>query len=187
MTVLADQSTGTKNPRDLVSPELFANLVARVKEHLPVATFYAEHMVEQMLMYVAAAAVYDPANPPACVPAGEPFPYLTPSEEVDTAVHYFLDFTADWREFTGRLTGGKFTDHVPITNESITSGRSLELTRGRYSPSSARADHHRPRICCSISAGSRSGHLRRWNCRGLPGPAFNGRTSRTSGRPRGRP
>jgi hypothetical protein len=129
MTVTTEKTaSAVTNPRDLISPELFGLLVERIQEHMPVATFYTELMVEQMLAYVATVVSYDPENPPSFVTDDYEFRYLTPSQAVDPAVHYFLDFTGEWREFTARLTGGHFIDHVPIVNESITSGRSLDLT-----------------------------------------------------------
>ncbi|GLW67690.1 hypothetical protein Arub01_59330 [Actinomadura rubrobrunea] len=119
----------TRDPRELISDELFDQIVARIQEHMPVARFYAELMVEQMLAYIATVAAYDPGNPPAfVVDGGYEFRYLTPSTAVDPAIHYFLDFTGDYRAFCARLTGGHFIDHVPVVNESITSGKSLRLT-----------------------------------------------------------
>jgi hypothetical protein len=119
----------TRNPRDVVDSELFDQLVERVrKEYVKVARFYAELMVEQMLSYLATAAVYTPENTPGgYFSDGEAFTYLTPSEEVDDALHAFLDLTADYRGTGHRLTGGRFIDHVPVTNTSITSGRSIAL------------------------------------------------------------
>ncbi|GLZ12093.1 hypothetical protein Acsp04_23280 [Actinomadura sp. NBRC 104425] len=123
------QAVAARDPHALISVELFDQIVARVQEHMPVARYYGELMVEQMLAYVATVAAYDPEDPPTFViEGGYEFRYLTPSEAVDPAIHYFLDFTAEWREFCAMLTGGKFIDHVPIVNESITSGRSLDLT-----------------------------------------------------------
>ncbi|MFI0454168.1 hypothetical protein [Actinomadura sp. 6N118] len=85
--------------------------------------------MEQMLCYLATAAIYKPENTPGgYFSDGEAFTYLTPSDEVDDALHAFLDLTADYRETCHRLTGGRFIDHIPVTNASITSGRSIALT-----------------------------------------------------------
>lgn len=130
MTITTDRTaTAVKNPRELLAPwpGLFEKLVTRVQDdYAPVAAFYAELAVEQALAYVATAAAYDPENPPFRI--GDGFNLLTPSKAVDVAVHAFLDFTREWREFSAELTGGKFMDHIPVTNDSITSGRSLDLT-----------------------------------------------------------
>jgi hypothetical protein len=125
-----DEKPQTRSPRELVSPELFDRLVERVRtEYVKVARFYAELMVEQMLCYLATAAVYEPENTPGgYFSDGEAFLYLTPSEEIDDALHAFLDLTVDYRETCHTLTGGRFIDHVPVTNASITSGRSIALT-----------------------------------------------------------
>lgn len=123
-TVLAVDS-----PRSVLDawPGLFEKLVTRVQDdYATVATFYAELAVEQAIAYMATAAVYDAENPP--VPIDDGFNMLTPSRAVDVAVHAFIDFTREWREVSAKLTGGKFLDHIPVTNDSIESGRSLDLT-----------------------------------------------------------
>jgi hypothetical protein len=60
--------------------------------------------------------------------------HLTPSEAVDPAIHYFLDFTAEWREFSAALTGGKSIDRISVVNESITSGRERPDVRAEGRP-----------------------------------------------------
>ncbi|MFB4307010.1 hypothetical protein [Actinomadura sp. GTD37] len=131
MTITTERpAVAVKDPRSLVSGDLFERLVTRVREeYLDVARFYAETMVEQMLCFLAATAEYDPADPPeGIVQDGEDFTQLTPSKEIDPALHAFLDLTADYRQTCMRLTGGRFIDHVPVTNASITSGRSVAIT-----------------------------------------------------------
>lgn len=122
--------TPTRNPRELISPDLFNRLVERVRnDYLYVARFYAETMVEQMLCFLATTAEYDPSAPPeGVVRDEEAFTHLTPSKEIDDALHAFLDLTAEYREFCITLTGDRFIDHVPVTNSSITSGRSVAIT-----------------------------------------------------------
>ncbi|MGI5205974.1 hypothetical protein ACQEU6_30920 [Spirillospora sp. CA-108201] len=122
--------TPTRNPRELAGPDLFNRLVQRVRsDYVHVATFYAELVVEQMLCFLGTTAEYDPANPPeGIVMDEEGFTHLTPSKEIDDAMHAFLDMTADYREFCKKLTGDRFIDHVPVTNASITSGRSVAIT-----------------------------------------------------------
>ncbi|MDX6739562.1 hypothetical protein [Actinocorallia sp. A-T 12471] len=123
------EDTQTRTPRNLVSTDLFSKIVARIQEHMPVATTYAETMVEQMLAYMATVAAYDPENPPAdLVQDGHEFIYLTPSAAVDPAIHYFLDFTAEYRAFCADLTDGAFLDHVPVTHDDIRTGKSVTLT-----------------------------------------------------------
>ncbi|WP_242909561.1 hypothetical protein [Actinomadura terrae] len=119
-----------RNPRELVSPDLFDRLVERLRnEYVYVARFYAEAMVEQMMCFLATAAEYDPADPPEGIVQDEAeFNHLTPSKEIDDALHAFLDLTEDYREFCEKLTGGRFIDHQPVTNSSITGGRSVAIT-----------------------------------------------------------
>ncbi|MFG2090150.1 MULTISPECIES: hypothetical protein [unclassified Spirillospora] len=119
-----------RNPRELISSDLFDRLVGRLRdEYLYVARFYAESTVEQMLCFLATTAEYDPSSPPeGIVQDEEEFNHLTPSKEIDDALHAFLDLTADYREFCKKLTGDRFIDHVPVTNSSITSGRSVAIT-----------------------------------------------------------
>lgn len=130
MTITTEKTTAhVERPRELLAdwPGLFEKVVERIQDdYTTVATFYAELVVEQSLAYVATCAVYDQENPPFEIEDG--FNLLTPSRAVDVGIHAFLDFTKEWREFTAKLTGGKFLDHVPVTNDSITSGRSLDLT-----------------------------------------------------------
>ncbi|MFD0853578.1 hypothetical protein ACFQ07_15180 [Actinomadura adrarensis] len=131
MTITTDRTaTAVKNPRELVSNGLFDRIVNRVRdEYTYVARFYAEAMVEQMLAFLAATAEYDPANPPEGVVLDDgEWNQLTPSKEIDPALHAFLDLTADYRAVCAKLTGGEFIDHVPVTNASITQGRSNALT-----------------------------------------------------------
>jgi hypothetical protein len=75
MTTTTDRTVpAVKDPRDLIPAELFGKRVERVErvqEEIPVATFYAEWMVEQGLMFLTAVA----ANPPMTM--------LTPSQAVD--------------------------------------------------------------------------------------------------------
>lgn len=131
MTITAERAAPpVKDPRNLISTDLFERLVTRVQEeYAHVARFYAEAMVEQTLCFLATTAQYDPANPPeGIVQDEEGFNFLTPSKAIDDAMHAFLDLTADYREVCKQLTGGRFIDHVPVTNASITSGRSVAIT-----------------------------------------------------------
>ncbi|MBO2451648.1 hypothetical protein J4573_31475 [Actinomadura barringtoniae] len=129
-TITETAETAVRNPRELISPDLFNTLVERVrKEYVKVARWYAELMVEQMLCFLATTASYDPSSPPAGIaPDGMVFMHLTPSEEIDDAYHAFLDLTKDYRETCEGLTGGRFIDHVPVSNSDIVSGRSVALT-----------------------------------------------------------
>lgn len=128
MTIIQDTVTA-RNPRELISKELFGKLVARVQDdYAHVAPFYAELMVEQMLGFLATSAEYDPDNPPAEIVTDDGWNKLTPSEYIDPALHAFLDFTREYREFCKEVTGGRFLDHVPVMNDSIESGRSIAIT-----------------------------------------------------------
>jgi hypothetical protein len=109
-------ATAVTNPRDLISPELFNRLVGRVQEEMPVATHYAECMVEQMLIFLATIS----ANPDTEM--------LTPSAAVDPAWHAFVAHTREYDAFCRELTGGRFIHHIPVINGDILSGKSLART-----------------------------------------------------------
>lgn len=112
MTVTQVKSD-TKNPRELISPELFGKLVERVMEEQPVSETYAGNVVEQTLVFLAAVA-QNPTNK-----------MLTPSRAVDPGWHAFLAFTQEYRDFCLRVTDGGFIHHIPVLNSEVTSGRSL--------------------------------------------------------------
>ncbi|MEV6984891.1 hypothetical protein AB0M95_27020 [Sphaerisporangium sp. NPDC051017] len=108
MTLAQETPTTEKleDPRELVAPELFAKLVARVQEDMPVATFYAELVVEQALAFLATIAAQDTDDEDAAK--------LSPSKAVDPGWHAFLAFTDEYHQFCSKLTGGKFIHHLPV-------------------------------------------------------------------------
>jgi hypothetical protein len=136
MTVM--EAVQTKSPIGLISPELFDQLIERVQEHMPVADFYAELMVEQMLAFLATVASYDPENPPPfVVDDGYEFRFLTPSEAVDPAIHNFLDFTAEYRQVCAELTAATSsttcrwsTSPSPPASRSASRSRSCAISAG---------------------------------------------------------
>jgi hypothetical protein len=117
MTVVTERvASAVKDPRDLVSPELFDTIVGRVLEELPVAPSYAQRVVDQTLVFLKAVAD-NPTNK-----------MLTPSKAVDPGWHAFLMFTQEYAAFCQDLTGGGFIHHAPVVNEDIRSGDALTRT-----------------------------------------------------------
>jgi hypothetical protein len=117
MTITTERTaSAVKDPRELISEELFGKLVGRVQEEMPVATFYAERMVEQMLVFMQAIA-QNPTNK-----------MLTPSAAVDPAWHAFVAHTREYAAFCNEITGGAFIHHIPVINGDILSGKSLQRT-----------------------------------------------------------
>ncbi len=105
-----------RDPRELISPEMFSRIVSRVQEEMPVATFYAERMVEQALTFLAAVAENRGDSA------------LTPSRAVDPAWHAFVVFTPEYAAFCREITGGGFIHHIPVLPGETLTGKSLEHT-----------------------------------------------------------
>ncbi len=99
----------TRNPRDLVSPELFGRIVDRVQEDMPVARSYAELVVEQSLAFLATIAETGERGRDAVESK------LSPSHAVDPGWHAFLAFTHEYAKFCAELTGGNYIHHLPVT------------------------------------------------------------------------
>lgn len=120
MTITATpptETTGAKDPKDLISPELFGKLVGRVQEEMPVTTSYAESVVAQALAFLAAVA-HNPADSK-----------LTPSAAVDPGWHAFVEHTREYAAFCRHLTGGGFIHHIPVKEGTTLPGKSLAHTR----------------------------------------------------------
>ncbi|CRK57087.1 hypothetical protein [Alloactinosynnema sp. L-07] len=98
----------TRRGRDLLDPDLFEVLVARVcTEHHDMDRAVAMRVVDQAAAFIATAAA-DPGR------------RLTPSPLIDLAWHEFLLRTKDYRAFCASV--GAFVDHVPDDPAESTSG-----------------------------------------------------------------
>lgn len=103
-----------KNPRTLISSDLFGKLTARVGKDEGIDLTLAERIVEQTLVFLVACG----QNPGA---------KLAPSNATDPGWHAFILHTKAYTEFCERVAG-RFIHHLPITNEDIRSGNALART-----------------------------------------------------------
>ncbi len=103
-----------KNPRELVSPELFGKLVARVVQDADVTPDYAARVVDQTIVFLKACADNRSGM-------------LSPSTQVDDGWHAFVLHTEEYAEFCERIAG-RFIHHRPMMNEDIRSGAALART-----------------------------------------------------------
>jgi hypothetical protein len=99
MTATLEAATTAKDPRELLDAETFGLLAQYVAEHQDVTAVYAERMVEQLLVWLQAAA----ENPTV---------RLAMDETVDPAWHAFLLHSQQYAEFCDR-TFGYYLHHVP--------------------------------------------------------------------------
>lgn len=99
MTATLEAATAAKNPRELLEPATFTLLSQYVASHQEVTPAYAERMVEQMLVWLKAAA-------------DNPGVRLAMDETVDPAWHAFLLHSQQYAEFCDR-TFGHYLHHVP--------------------------------------------------------------------------
>lgn len=103
-----------KSPRDLVGVELFDRLTERVMKEQGHDRDYAERVVDQAAVFLAACA-------------GNPDGKLTPSSAVDAGWHAFILHTEEYAAFCGRVAG-RFIHHDPVMNDDIRSGSARTRT-----------------------------------------------------------
>lgn len=116
MTITVERAAqaATDDPRNLVSPKLFARLVARIVEDEQVPQGYAERVMEQALVFLKACA-------------DNPRTLLSPTKAVDVGWHTFILHTADYATFCQRVAG-EFIHHDPVCTGDIRSGTALART-----------------------------------------------------------
>ncbi|MBX6389726.1 MAG: hypothetical protein IRZ08_12140 [Frankia sp.] len=85
--------------RDLVTPELFGRLAARLAHDHPEVAEAAERIVDQALVFLTTCGANLDVK-------------LRPSPTVDLGWHTFLLFTRDYAAFCEQ-TAGRFLHHVP--------------------------------------------------------------------------
>ncbi|MBT2208112.1 hypothetical protein [Actinomadura sp. NEAU-AAG7] len=124
MTIAPERTAeAVKDPRDLVSPEVFALLVEDIMRYDHVTRAYAERLMGQALVFLKAhaelikAAATDP----------EAWVRIVPSVPVDEGWHAFLKRTKPYHEF-GMTHAGAYLHHVPVVDADILSGAALERT-----------------------------------------------------------
>ncbi|WP_449065160.1 glycine-rich domain-containing protein [Planomonospora algeriensis] len=98
MTVTTTRPAAT-DPRTLITPELHARLVARIKAEHPQQAHLAEPIMDQTLAFLSACAT-------------RPNAHLSPSELVDIGWHTFILYTQPYAEFCDRVAG-RFIHHRP--------------------------------------------------------------------------
>ncbi|QFG25409.1 hypothetical protein [Actinomadura sp. WMMB 499] len=89
----------TRNPRELISSELFGQLTSRLASEHEISNEHAERIMEQALSFLQACA----ENPG--VPLAPPF-------EVDWGWHMFIIHTKAYAAFCDRVAG-RFMHHEP--------------------------------------------------------------------------
>lgn len=102
MTITTERPTVAaqgKDPRELVSPEVFEKLVSYIVEHQSVTKQYASDVIEQTVIYLKAAA----SNPGI---------RLAMDETVDPGWHAFILHSADYEAFCADVAG-RYLHHVP--------------------------------------------------------------------------
>jgi hypothetical protein len=104
----------SRDPRELISTDLFDELTERVMKDEGHDRDMAERVVTQTLVFLAACA----QNPGA---------KLAPSNAVDPGWHAFILHTKAYAEFCDRVAG-RFIHHLPIMNDDIRSGNALART-----------------------------------------------------------
>lgn len=124
MTIAPERTAETvKDPRELVSPEVFELLVTDIRRYHHVTRPYAERMMGQALVFLKAQADiirrYD-ASP-------GPWVRLVPTAPVDLGWHAFMLRSKPYAEFCA-AHAGRFLHHEPVTDDDILSGDALERT-----------------------------------------------------------
>ena len=104
MTITAERTTSTINPRTLIPYSLYSRLVARIVTDEQVDQAYAERIMDQALGFLMTCAV----NPGAG---------LSPSETVDIGWHTFILHTREYADFCQQVAG-RFIHHAPADTPS---------------------------------------------------------------------
>ena len=110
----ARAAAAATTPRDLISPRMFSQLVARVMADNGDDQPTAARITEQAVAFLVACA----ANPRAG---------LAPSPDVDKGWHAFILHTADYAEFCDRVAG-RFIHHLPDEPGEEDSGAGVPVT-----------------------------------------------------------
>ncbi|WP_067825225.1 glycine-rich domain-containing protein [Actinomadura kijaniata] len=102
------------DPRELISRDLYAKLVARVTEDEDVSHERAQRIVTQALIFLKACADNPGRN-------------LSPTEAVDPGWLAFILHTEEYAAFCDTYAGA-FIHHRPVCNDDIRSGATLGST-----------------------------------------------------------
>jgi len=124
MTILAEHSAiVAKDPRGLLSSDVFELLVADIRRHHPVTRRYAERMMGQALVFLKAngtmlqEARSDPSR----------WVRIAPSMAVDPAWHAFILRSQLYHTFCIEIAAC-YMHHMPAMDEDLRSGAALERT-----------------------------------------------------------
>lgn len=124
MTIAPERTAkAVKNPRELVTPDVFGLLVEDVMRYNHVTRTYAERLMGQALVFLKAHA--DLVKAAQQDPDG--WIRIVPSVPVDEGWHAFLKRTKPYSEF-GMDHAGTYLHHVPVVDADILSGAALERT-----------------------------------------------------------
>ncbi|QVQ54174.1 hypothetical protein J4H86_11030 [Spiractinospora alimapuensis] len=116
MTIIESRPVGIvrRNPRDLITEELYDRLVRRIVKEENVAPEYAGRVMDQALAFLAACG----ENPGLG---------LSPSRSVDVGWHTFILYTRHYAEFCARVAG-RFIHHEPTDYPGAEGGTTLRDT-----------------------------------------------------------
>ncbi|GAA2209435.1 hypothetical protein GCM10009850_048930 [Nonomuraea monospora] len=116
-----------KNPRTLITTELFDKLAGRVAKDEGIDLTLAERIMEQTLVFLVACGQNSGAK-------------LAPSNATDPGWHAFILHTKAYADFCQQVAG-RFIHHLPIMNEDIRSGNALTRTLDALGRTGYRVDH----------------------------------------------
>jgi len=123
MTLTTEPAVQTaKDPRELVSSEVWELLVEDIRRHHHVTRRYAERMMGQALVFLKAQAGIVRARA-----EGRPWVRIVPTVPVDPGWHAFMLRSQPYAEFCNR-EAGRYIHHEPFQDEAILSGDTLEVT-----------------------------------------------------------
>ncbi|MEV5570287.1 hypothetical protein AB0L06_09560 [Spirillospora sp. NPDC052269] len=111
MTITTERvvATAAHDTKGLISPDLFARLVARIVRDEQVSVEHAERVMVQTLGFLRACAL----NPEA---------RLSPSEAVDVGWHTFILHTREYAAFCQQVAG-RFIHHRPTSEQDVCDGK----------------------------------------------------------------
>ncbi|MDB4873194.1 MAG: hypothetical protein JWL97_4198 [Gemmatimonadales bacterium] len=126
VTVMAEATDSiVTDPRSLITPDLFTQLVGRIVKDEQVDQQYAERIMVQALAFLKACAL-------------SPGRSLAPSEAIDPAWHVFILHTSEYAAFCQHIAGrfihhrpdrlsGEPTDPVDAIGTTVAAMRDLDL------------------------------------------------------------
>ncbi|MFC4053520.1 hypothetical protein ACFOY4_27855 [Actinomadura syzygii] len=157
MTVAMNrQAMAARDPRELVSPEVWGLLVEDLRRYHHVTRDYAERMMGQALVFLKAQAQIVQARR-----EGRPWQRIVPTSPVDPAWHAFILRSQAYGEFC-QQHAGEYIHHVPYQDEAMLNGAALETTIPQLAATGYRVDvefwHGERSPCCPPECNNMGGN-----------------------------